>query len=198
MQEHPFSIASAPRPGDPRLRFAIKALGDFTQTVGSLSPGSRAFVDGPYGVFSHSQYPKAAGFVFIGGGIGVAPMLGMLEALANEGDARPHRLITAHSHLDRIPCDRALRDVSARLNLTRTTLLEQLPDHQAGQGEDGDEILVQGWLTRAILEQHLPADRDHCHYFLCGPLPMLRVTEKFLHELGVPIRNIHTELFDMA
>ncbi|MGM0632528.1 MAG: ferredoxin reductase family protein [Pseudomonadota bacterium] len=198
MQEHPFSIASAPHPADPRLRFTIKALGDFTRTIGSLPTGSTACVDGPYGVFSHEHYPRAAGFVFIGGGIGVAPMLGMLEDLSRQGDSRPHYLFTAHSHLDRIPCDRALRDTGAGLNLTRITLLEQLPAEPYAEQSGGNETLVQGWLTREILERHLPADRDQYHYFLCGPLPMLRAAEGFLHELDIPMRNIHTELFDMA
>ncbi|MEX2469870.1 MAG: ferric reductase-like transmembrane domain-containing protein [Pseudohongiellaceae bacterium] len=198
MQEHPFSIASAPRPDDPRLRFAIKALGDFTRTIGSLPPGSKACVDGPYGVFSHSHYPQAAGFVFLGAGIGIAPMLSMLEALSNKGDTRPHYLFTAHSDLNRIPCDQALRAASAGLNLTRITLLEQLPDHTLADRADDNETLVKGWLSREILERHLPEDRRHYHYFLCGPLPMLRAAEGFLHELGAPMRNIHTELFDMA
>ncbi|MEX1198372.1 MAG: ferredoxin reductase family protein [Pseudohongiellaceae bacterium] len=198
MQEHPFSIASAPQPDDPRLRFAIKGLGDFTRTIGTLPPGTEACVDGPYGVFSHEHYPEAAGFVFLGGGIGVAPMLSMLEDLAHKGDTRPHYLFTAHSHLDRIPCDRALREAGKRLNLTRVTLLEQLPEHPDPALPVDAETRLQGWLTREILDRHLPANRSHYHYFLCGPLPMLRAAEHFLHDLGVPMRNIHTELFDMA
>lgn len=198
MQEHPFSIACAPHPADPRLRFAIKALGDFTRTVGTLPPGSGACVDGPYGVFSHEHYPQAAGFVFLGGGIGVAPILGMLEDLAHKGDARPHYLFTAHSRLDRIPCDRALREASAGLNVTRITLLEELPARPPAEEPYDREVLVEGWLTRETVRQHLPEDRSRYHYFLCGPLPMLRAAERFLHELGVPARNIHTELFDMA
>ena len=51
MREHPFSMSSS---GDhpERLEFSIKALGDFTQTIKDIQPGTTAYLDGPYGVFT--------------------------------------------------------------------------------------------------------------------------------------------------
>jgi predicted ferric reductase len=82
MQEHPFSIASSPVAGG-HLQFTIKELGDFTRTIGQIQPGETAYVDGPYGAFSIDRYPEAAGYVFIAAGIGIAPMVSMLRALAD-------------------------------------------------------------------------------------------------------------------
>src|SRR5690606_28869609 len=109
-------LASAPRP-DGAVQFTIKELGDFTRQIGGTQPGARAWVDGPHGVFSCERYPEAPGYVFIGGGIGIAPLLGMLQALAERGDKRPHLLFAAHSQFDRIPRREELVAWAARLNL---------------------------------------------------------------------------------
>src|SRR5690606_17680518 len=102
LQEHPFSLACAPR-ADGAVQFTIKELGDFTGNIGSTQVGARAWVDGPYGVFSCARYPDAPGYVFFGGGIGIAPIFAMLQALVERGDKRPHLLFAAHSRFDRIP-----------------------------------------------------------------------------------------------
>lgn len=188
MQEHPFTIASAPGQ-DGTLQFTIKELGDSTRALGGIRPGTTAYVDGPYGVFSFDRYPEAPGYVFIVGGIGVTPMISMLQGLVARGDQRPHLLFAAHSRWDRIPRRDEIAALARQLNMTTVPVLEEPPPDWTGE---------KGWITRAMLERYLPADYKDYEYFICGPLPMLRVVERFLHELQVPMVNIHTELFDMA
>ncbi|TVQ98038.1 MAG: oxidoreductase [Deltaproteobacteria bacterium] len=188
MQEHPFSIASAPAPGG-RLEFTIKELGDFTQTVGRIPVGERAYVDGPYGAFSIDRQPDAAGYVFIGGGIGIAPMTSMLRALAGRGDRRPHLLFAAHSRWDRVPLRDEVRALAEQLDLKRIHVLEEPPEDWSGE---------RGRIDADILERHLPDDRGNFHYFVCGPVPMIRAVERLLVDAGVPRSRIHTELFDLA
>ena len=48
VNENPFSISSAPGSGT-ALQFVIKELGDFTRTIGSIEPGTLAYLDGPHG-----------------------------------------------------------------------------------------------------------------------------------------------------
>ena len=92
MQEHPFSItSSAQQPG--RIAFTIKALGDFTSTVGAIAPGQTAYVDGPYGAFSPDRH-DATGLVLIAGGIGIAPLMCMLRTLAGPVGGR----LAQHDH----------------------------------------------------------------------------------------------------
>jgi predicted ferric reductase len=188
MKEHPFSIVSAPRAGG-RLEFAIKERGDFTRTIGEIQPGEVAYVDGPYGVFSLDRHPDAAGYIFLSGGIGVAPMMGMIRTLADRKDSRRHVLFAAHSRLDRIPFLDELRDLQDRLELTVVHVLEDPPEGWTGE---------RGYIDRAMLERHLPADRNRYEYFICGPVPMIRTAERCLHELGVPSSRLHTELFDLV
>jgi predicted ferric reductase len=72
LTEHPFSFASsAERPERPA--FTIKALGDFTERVAELEPGTPVLLDGPHGSF-HEALPDA-GFALVVGGIGITPLL---------------------------------------------------------------------------------------------------------------------------
>jgi predicted ferric reductase len=90
---HPFSLSgSAEHDGD--VEVSIKALGDFTSTVHALQPGSRAYVDGPHGAFRPDR-DEGPGFVLIGGGIGITPLLSIVRTLADRGDCRPCLLLYA-------------------------------------------------------------------------------------------------------
>jgi predicted ferric reductase len=83
---HPFTIASAWYPGA-HLRFAIKALGDYTRTLpGSVLPGDAVTIEGPYGRFDFGEVSEDQ--VWIAGGIGLMPFLARLEALAAAGGDR--------------------------------------------------------------------------------------------------------------
>lgn len=189
MREHPFSIASAPEPNG-RLRFTIKGLGDFTRNLGRIQPEEMAYVDGPYGVFSIDCHPEAAGYVFIAGGIGISPMVGMLRALADRGDERSHLLVAAHASWDRVPLRDEIARLRKRLRLRVVHVLEESPETWDGE---------RGWVTRDLLDRSLPeTDRESCEYFVCGPLVMTRAVEGFLRELEVPVERVHVELFDMV
>ena len=188
MREHPFSFASALK-ADGSLEFAVKELGDFTRTIGQIQPGEPAFVDGPYGSFSVDRHPHAPGFVFLAGGIGIAPVVSMLRALAQRGDRRPVYLFTAHSEWDRIPLRDEVESLKGKLDLKVLHVLEEPPE-----GWEGET----GWITTEMLDRHLPDNRMELLYFTCGPVPMLGAMERFLGELGIPISKVHSELFDLV
>lgn len=185
--DHPFSFSSAPGLPAGRLEFTIKALGDFTRTVGGIRPGTPAYVDGPYGGFTLTGH-DAPGIVCIAGGIGIAPVLSLLRALAEAGDRRPHVLIHAGSRLERLTGAEAVDDLRARLDLTVVDVLE-LPG-AAWTGE-------RGMVTRELLARHLPADRADRPHYVCGPPGMIRAVRRHLRELGVPAGRVHAELFEM-
>lgn len=188
LQEHPFSLAAAESRNGTAV-FTVKELGDFTGQIGATRVGSRAWVDGPYGVFSCDRYPRAPGYVFFGGGIGIAPILAMLQALAERGDARPHVLFAAHSRFDRIPRRDELVALREKLELLTVPVLEEPPQGWGGEC---------GWMTPDMLRHYLVPDYLGHEFFLCGPKPMTDMVEHCLRGLGVPAARIHTELFAMA
>jgi predicted ferric reductase len=189
MREHPFSIASAPDSTGRRVAFTIKALGDFTRTIGSVRPGEIAYVDAPYGAFTIDRHP-APGYVFLAGGIGVAPIMSMLRALAARRDSRPHLLVYAYRRWDRLTFREELDRLSGTMNLRVVYVLEEPPDDWTGE---------RGRVSADLLARHLPAHvRNDRVYFVCGPEPMIQAAERGLHDLGVPMRRVHSELFHLV
>lgn len=186
--EHPFSIASAP--GQlPRLQFLVKEGGDFTDGIGRVAPGTRAYVDGPYGNFTLDGR-DGRGIVLIAGGVGIAPVLSLARDLAATHDPRPLTLIYA---------DRTERQLAARSELESLargpgrTLHLVLGEPPAGWTG------LRGRLDAATLRACLPRDDARAWlYFVCGPPAMIDAVELALARLGVPLRQIVSERFVYA
>ena len=184
--QHPFSFSSSAERGEVEL--AVKALGDFTSTVGALEPGTTVYVDGPHGVFSIDQ-DEGPGFGLIAGGVGIAGLISMVRTLADRGDVRPVVLFYANREWEGVAFREELETLAQRLELTVVHVLEHAPD-----GWDGET----GYVTAELLSRHLPAGHRRFQYFICGPDPMMDAAEAALAELGVPAGRVHTERFDMV
>jgi predicted ferric reductase len=153
MREHPFSISSSPSPSG-RLELTVKALGDFTRTIGTLAPGEVAYVDGPYGAFTLPA-DETTGLCLIGGGIGLAPVVSMLRALADRGSRRPILLVAATSTWERATFRDAIEAVAARLPTLRVvSVVEEPPAGWTGEV---------GRVDAALLDRHLPPERRELH-----------------------------------
>lgn len=189
MREHPFSFSSTPtRPG--AIEFTIKELGDFTRTIGSIRPGEIAWVDAPYGHFEIDRHPDAEGLVFVAGGVGIAPILSMLRALADRGDRRPIVLFYGNRRWDRIVARDEIDALSTGpLDLRVVHVLGEPPADWTGE---------RGVVSLEVMRRHLPTDLRRVDFFVCGPTPMIRLVERNLKALGVSHRRMHSEIFDLA
>lgn len=188
MKEHPFSIASSAAQPE-RIAFTIKALGDFTAGVGAIAPGQTAYVDGPYGAFSPDLTDADGGLVLVAGGIGIAPLMGMLRTLADRGDTRPITLVYAYGDLAGLTFREELDALAARLGLRSVIVLRDPPAGWSGE---------RGVLTPEMLLRHLPADSRRCEYYVCGPQPMVAIVETALRRAGVSLRRMHFEIFNLV
>jgi predicted ferric reductase len=186
MREHPFSIASSAAHPE-RIELSIKELGDFTSTIKNVRPGETAWLAAPYGTFGIDVRPKAPGYVFVAGGIGIAPMLSMLRTLADRGDRRPLLLFYGNRVWERVAFRDELEALREKLELRVVHVLLEPPADWNGES---------GFVTREVLERHLPATRGELEYFLCGPTPMTRAVERALAALDVPAARVHSEIFD--
>jgi 3-phenylpropionate/trans-cinnamate dioxygenase ferredoxin reductase subunit len=188
MREHPFSMSSSAEHPE-RLEFSIKELGDFTSKIKEVQPGTKAFLDGPYGVFTIDRYWDAAGFVLIAGGIGITPIMSMLFTAADRQDDRPFTLIYANKTWEDITFREELEELKNRLDLSVIHVLREPPEDWSGET---------GYVDRELIERYIPIHRGSRQYFICAAPVMMDAVEAALHELDVPITNIHMEHFNLV
>ncbi len=187
LKEHPFSISSSAMQPQ-TIHFTIKELGDFTRGIKEVSPGETAYLDGPYGAFSIDRH-QSSDYVFIAGGIGIAPIMSMLRTLADRGDNRPLLLIYAYKTWEDLTFQEQLKKLKEQLHLRVVYVLENPPDDWQGES---------GFITDDLLARHLPDVPEQYQYYLCGPTVMTTIVEKTLQRQGVPLHRIHSELFNLV
>ena len=154
------------------------------------SRATRAWIDGPYGVFTIDR-EEGAGFVLIGGGVGITPLYSMVQALATRGDTRPVFLF--HGANDE--GDLTFRDEIA-------ALAESTPNLHGGHGARRRARELGG---RTRLHQRANAAAASARAAL-PPLPVLHLRARPAHGRhgrgAAPDRRaadrIHTERFDMV
>ena len=187
MAYHPFSISSSAEQRD-AVEFTIKTEHGFTAQVHSLEPGRLVYLDGPWGHFTMQRH-EGPGFVFVGGGIGITPLLSMLATMADRGDTRPCWVFVGNRHEGQVVGFTELESLATRMNLT---VVHSLSD--AGPSWTGHR----GRVDAAVLDEVLPAQRQRLQYFMCGSPPMMDTTEAALRHLGIPDEQVHSERFAMA
>ncbi|MRU14256.1 hypothetical protein FDP25_02320 [Roseovarius sp. A21] len=186
LNDNPFSIASAPAQDD-GLEFIIKELGDSTSRLGQLQPGTRVWVDGPHGHLTLDAHQEAPGVALIAGGVGIAPLLGLLRELTATDDPRPTTLLYGNRVQEQI----VARDELDRLTETHGTEIVHILS-EPPKGWTGPT----GQIDAALLRAHFgtPNHRDWL-YVLCGPPAMIEAVESTLIDMGVPASHILSELF---
>jgi predicted ferric reductase len=187
VEEHPFSFSSsAEHPARPE--FTIKALGDFTSEIAELEPGTRAYLDGPYGAFSYERY-SAPSYAFIAGGVGITPIMSMLRTMADRGEKAPVTLVYAVKAMEEATFLEEIEGLRDVLPLT----LVMVPE-EAEEDWEGEE----GFVDADLLRRRLPAPLEEHEYFVCGPPAMLEAVDQALGELEVPTRAVHMERFNLV
>jgi predicted ferric reductase len=187
LSAHPFSLSSSAEHPE-RISFTIKERGDFSSKLGAIEPGTRAYVDGPYGLFTPDRN-EGFGFVLVAGGVGITPIMSMLRTMADRGDRRPVLLLYATRDREALTFHEELDALAERIHLECVPVLEVPPEGWEGE---------RGRIDAALLERRLPDRRKRYRYFVCGPTAMMDAIEKALVAVGVPDENVHTERFDMV
>lgn len=195
--EHPFSFSgSAEEPGV--VRFTIKEVGDWTSRVRHAAPGTRAFVDGPFGALSIDRRPDAEGLALFAGGVGITPMMSHLRTLEDRRDPRPVTLFYAAKDWDSLTFREEIEAMRARNARLRVVYVLG----SAPAGGAGGATVETGFLTRQVIERHAPelgkpgSPRTEC--FICGPPAMMAAVERALFAMGVPLGRFHSERFDLV
>lgn len=185
LSEHPFSIASS-RQQLPEISFVIRELGDYTGNLGSLKPGQKIYLDGPYGSMSLADSEQSDGILLVAGGAGIGPMLSLLRGLAARQESRPIRLVYGNRWLDQMVLQEEIRQLERTLPDFRQYLVCEEAVNIPG--------VHAGLIDRAILDMSLNGGRrENWSAYVCGPPAMVRSVKSDVKVLGVPRHQIHYE-----
>ena len=197
-----YSLSDAPRPDCYRVSIK-RVLPPFGSNVppgrsshyfhDQITIGSILQVRAPSGHFHIDSSDEP--LVLIGGGIGITPMLSMLNlCLANQSGrevwlfygVRNGREGIMKLHLEAL----ALSHTNFHLRMCLS----------APQSEDlpGRDYHHQGRIDINLLLTQLPAKLYNYHYYICGPTPMLESLVSALEDREVPESHIHFEAFGPA
>lgn len=176
-EPHPFTIAAAPSPGG-RIRFVIRALGDYTaKLVSGADVGMHADVYAPYGRFERSAI--AGREIWIAGGVGISPFIAWL----NDPQARGLERVTLFYFYTP---GRAFPDVE----VLRATAAERGVDFvPVASGPDAPAF------TQRFSEIVRSSDHDTLDIAVCGPKGLLDRVRTHATSHGIAADRIRHELF---
>jgi predicted ferric reductase len=175
LMSHPYSLSAAPTKN--HVRITVKDLGDHSRSLAMLRPGTRVFVEGPYGAFTagRSTMPHV---VLVAGGVGITPIRALMDEF-NGG---------------------AQIDVIFRASREEDLVLKAEMDYLANNSDGSMRIhYLVGSRTKHPMDAHslkalVPqfADSD---IYICGPEPLVSAVRKAAEDLGVPKNRFHDEAF---
>lgn len=178
--QHPFSVSAAPsRDG---LRVTVRALGAGTAALRDVPVGTRVFLEGPYGAFTH-RARNVDRITLIGAGVGIAPIRALLEEATFEPGGAT--VVLRGSAAD----DVVLADEIEALCEAKGARLIELVGHRGPGGRWAPADLP--GLTLADLVPGL-TDAD---LYVCGPDGFVASVLADARAAGVPERRIHSESF---
>lgn len=187
-----YSISNAPNGFYYRISVKREPMGLASGWLhDNAEPGTVLKVAPPAGEFHIPEHPERP-VVLLSGGVGLTPMVAMLEALVDREADVP--LFYIHGTQDRDT--HAMRDhirALAERKSIAVTVFHQTPldDEVAGQDYDRAGLISDEWLIA-----NTPA--GEADYYICGPRPFLRAAVSGLSLAGVPSDRIHYEFFGPA
>lgn len=181
-----YSLVQAPRDG--RLAFAVRPVaataaqpaGEVSNHLaGHIAVGDNLAITLPFGDLTIDP-AAATPLVLISAGIGITPMIGILEHLAAADSRR--RVLVAHAdrHTGTHPLRAVQRDLVSALPNAGLELWYEQPSDEGRPG------------TLAVAELEFPAEAD---FYLCGGAAFLRSVRAQLTAAGVAPERVHFELF---
>lgn len=176
---HPFSISSAPTDGS--LRLSVKGLGDYTNNLIKMHPGTVAEVEGAYGRFTYTNFNNM-NQIWIAGGIGITPFLSMAASLPDSG----YKIDLYYSVK------------------TESEIIDWTKLYNIAMSKNGNFRVIPyvGDKQKAFLDanyiEKTSGSLQGKEFFICGPPIMMKSLRDQLKKKSVPNHTIHSEEFAMS
>lgn len=184
-EEHPFSLTSAPE-NPQALSVSIKDSGDYTHIIQRITPGTKVTVEGPYGGLGQplEDIQNAdKSLVLFAGGVGVTPMLGILESLRQKNAKNKAVLIWSMRNENELAYAAELASFQKDMpNFTFVPFYSNMSGYL-----DAEK-------TAAIFET-AAVPYATSEFVLCGPKGFMHTIESALVSKNVSKQKIHFESF---
>ena len=128
--------------------------------------------------------------MLVSAGVGLTPLVSMLNALAAEAGARPVRFVHVARDGEHHPLAEEVRALAERHPGIRTHVAYSRPRPEDTPGDDYDS---EGRLDAALLAELAPG--PDAQFLLCGPLGFMAEIQSGLESRGVAPERIHSETF---
>ncbi|MCK3654848.1 nitric oxide dioxygenase [Pasteurellaceae bacterium Macca] len=188
-QPRQYTLSDSPKTD--HLRISVKredpkgelAGGWVSNTLHGLNEGDEIEVTAPTGNFFLIDSTKPN--VFISGGVGLTPMIAMLNQLVDANIPAPVSFIHACRNAEVHAMKPHVDAVKARFDHVKSFTAYE-------QGNEGDADVIGRLDLHQLPRELLPTLAD---YYLCGPLYFMQAQYKTLLELGIAKEQIHLEAF---
>ena len=158
----------------------------------AVAVGATLRVGSPRGKF-HLDADGERAVVLLSGGVGLTPMISMMNAITQSGARRPAWFIHGARNGREHAMGAHVRSMAAANANVHAHIRYSKPEADDVEGRDYDS---RGRVDIALLKQVLPFD-DY-EFYLCGPTPFLRSLYCGLLSLDVSEERIHYEFFGPA
>jgi sulfhydrogenase subunit gamma (sulfur reductase) len=181
--EAPFCISSSPTRRD-HLEFAVQRVGRVTNALHRLGVGAEIGFRGPYGNSFPLDFLKGKNLVFVGGGIGLAPLRSLIWNIIDNRD-RYEKIDIVYGA--RTPTDLCFKYDLEAWGKDKTVNMVTTVDR-------GDETWKEKvGVVPKILEEAAPSAKNAVA-IVCGPPIMIRFTFPVLEKLGFSPEQMLTTL----
>jgi ferredoxin-NADP reductase len=175
LMSHPYSLSASPT--EHLMRITVKDLGDHSRSLVKLKPGTRVFMEGPYGAFTAGRSTRRH-VVLVGGGVGITPIRAIMEEFGPG----------------------VQMDVIFRASKVEDLVLREELDYLASRSRGAIRI---HYLVGP--RSHHPMDARSLtalvplfaasEIYICGPAPLVEAVREAAREVGIPKNRFHDEAF---
>lgn len=198
-----YSFAAAPsRMPNNTLMVAVRSMPAPTSNlkpgVGSgyllsLKPGDQIAAEGPMGEFLLTDRNTSQRMqVFIGGGVGVAPLRALIQSELKQSSARPIHFFYGARTPEELCYEQEFRALHAQGVVHYHSCVSEVSEDAESTATKHDKPMMVHELAEQWLAHQHPNQVD---VYVCGPPPMLRATLAMLDQLKVPAKHIKFDDF---
>jgi len=199
LRGHPFSLSMPPT--NDTMQIAVRVVGDGTERIAGLKPGTKVIIEGPMGRVSGDMRVGHRLLMF-GAGAGVGPMVAILgDQEWAPGEATLITRDNVHEETMMIP---EITDLVERRGLIWRRIVGGIPTSGStwlAAGENGaapdGAALIQSWLAEDPAHPGFDSGVNYTNtdVYVCGPPIWMTALKKDLTRAGIPASQIHIEEF---